>query len=654
MYHTIITVKIQSILLLLLTLSTSAAWAQNPTVSLSGSSCIPSTLQVSSSATPTQVIIYQNGSVVNTSTSTSYLASTAGTYYAGVTTATGSAFTNSVTVAGPTTPTISISAIPSSNIICAGANISFNVAITNSGTAPIYQWKKNGANVATGPTYTTNALVNGDAVSCVLTSNTACATANTVTSNTITYTVTTPVTPSVSITSYPAGIICSGTAANFVAAAVNGGTTPSYQWYVNSNFMLTTSVDSFTISTLNNNDTVYCKMVTSVPCATVETVTSNKIAISVSPSAVPAVIITANPGTVICAGAQVTFSATGTNGGTNAQYQWIMDGTAVPGATSATYTPAALASNDSVRVIMTSNAICAYPALVSSNELTVIVNPTGTPSITISTPGGSSYCISDTAIFTAVTTFGGTAPLYTWFKNGSIVAGPGIANSFSATGINTNDTISAILTSNQVCATGTTANSNKLGFTAYPHLTMTLSIAANPGTNIKAGDVVTFTATAASTGNAFTYQWYVNGTIKTGSISPTYSTNTLANNDVVTCKVTSATPCVSNPVITSNALTISVANGVAGVIKGAIQAALYPNPNNGNFIIKGTVADYAKEVIVEIWNLTGQLIYNNTIQVHNSSIDTLVNLPVYIPSGVYQLKLKTSNTNTSLKFILTK
>ena len=86
------------------------------------------------------------------------------------------------------TPSVSIGA--SGNNICAGTPVTFTATPVNGGSAPGYQWQKNGLNTGTNSnTYTDNALANNDAITCTLTGNAACATTNTANSNTITMTV---------------------------------------------------------------------------------------------------------------------------------------------------------------------------------------------------------------------------------------------------------------------------------------------------------------------------------------------------------------------------------------------------------------------------------------------------------------------------------
>jgi gliding motility-associated-like protein len=83
------------------------------------------------------------------------------------------------------------SVIPSINIragaaICVGVPVTFTATSAFGGTTPVYQWKVNGLNTGTNSTvFTTNRLVNGDVISCVMTSNAVCAVSNTISSNNI-------------------------------------------------------------------------------------------------------------------------------------------------------------------------------------------------------------------------------------------------------------------------------------------------------------------------------------------------------------------------------------------------------------------------------------------------------------------------------------
>ena len=92
------------------------------------------------------------------------------------------------------------------------------------------------------------------------------------------------------------------------------------------------------------------------------------------------------------------------------------------------------------------------------------------------------------------------------------------------------------------CVSGNPATSNAVSMTVNPNLPVSVSIVASQN-NICAGTNVTFTATPTNGGTP-TYQWKVNGVI-VGTNSPTYSNNTLANGNNITCVMTSSLACVS-------------------------------------------------------------------------------------------------------------
>jgi hypothetical protein len=111
-------------------------------------------------------------------------------------------------------------------------------------------------------------------------------------------------------------------------------------------------------------------MTSSLGCASPKSVTSNEVTMTVGQSVTPLVSIVASP-TSICAGTQVTFTATPTNGGTPS-YQWKLNGNNV-GGDSATYKNSSLVNNDKVTVVMTSSLGCAGPKSVTSNEIAMTV-----------------------------------------------------------------------------------------------------------------------------------------------------------------------------------------------------------------------------------------------------------------------------------------
>lgn len=90
------------------------------------------------------------------------------------------------------------------------------------------------------------------------------------------------VTVGLSITA-SATTVLDGTPVTFTAVPVNPGSSPVYQWYVNSSPVGNNST-TFTTSTLNNKDTVSCRLTSSIACVTNNPATSGKIVITEIPN----------------------------------------------------------------------------------------------------------------------------------------------------------------------------------------------------------------------------------------------------------------------------------------------------------------------------------------------------------------------------------
>jgi len=82
------------------------------------------------------------------------------------------------------TPTVVINS--STTSICQNAPVTFNAAINGGGSIPLYQWKKNGNNVGVNSgTYKDSNILNGDVISCMITSNSNCLAVSSAISNAI-------------------------------------------------------------------------------------------------------------------------------------------------------------------------------------------------------------------------------------------------------------------------------------------------------------------------------------------------------------------------------------------------------------------------------------------------------------------------------------
>ncbi len=440
-----------------------------------------------------------------------------------------------ISLSGNGMATLAITTQPGSQSVVAGQAASFSVVATGTGTLS-YQWKKGGTAIsgATAASYTTPATTssdNGAQFTVVVTDS-----IGSVTSNSATLTVTaSAVAPS--ITSQPANqAVTAGQTATFSVTAA--GTSPlTYQWKKNGTAISGASSASYTTpaTSASDNNAQFTVTVTN----SVSSVTSNAatLTVKVPPS------ITAQPANkAVNVGQTASFSVTATGTGT-LSYQWKKNGTAISGATSASYTtPATTASDNGAQFTVT---ITDLVSNVTSNAAILTVN--GPPSIATQ-PASRTVSAGQTASFSVAAT--GTAPLtYQWKKGGTAISG---ATSASYT--------TPATTSSDNGAQFTVAVTNSVGSVTSNAATLTVNvpptISAQPASHtVAVGQTATFSVTATGAGT-LTYQWKKNGTAISGATSASYTTPAaLASDNGASFNVTVTSTAGS---VTSNAATLTV------------------------------------------------------------------------------------------------
>jgi hypothetical protein len=227
----------------------------------------------------------------------------------------------------------------------------------------------------------------------------------------------------------------------------------------------------------------------------------------------PTVSIAASPGNSICAGEQVTFSATITNGGTTPVYQWKVNGNN-GGTNSSSFSSTTLAQGDVVTCQLTSNVNCPSPNPVTSTgiTMTVIALPANPANPTSNSPQCASVGVTLTR--------NGTPPAgQTWYWQTS-PTGTSTTNSGS--------TFTAAASGTYYIASRTTTN----GCWSAGAGSVTVVVNANPtvtptatAATICAGQSSTLAANAtAGSGTISTYAWSANaslGNVSGGAVSPT-------------------------------------------------------------------------------------------------------------------------------------
>ena len=356
-------------------------------------------------------------------------------------------------------PSITISTPVAS--ICPGTSITFTAIPRYGGTTPLFQWRVNGASVGTNSssnTYTSSTLVNGDIVSCVLTSNVSCASTTTANSNNIPITVGNSVVPAIAIFA-TAESLCGSNPIVFAATTNNGGTTPSYQWKLNGANVGNNS-NTYSLATVAIGDAVNCIMTSNAGCLSTTTATSNTVLLNANSTITPAVTIVADAA-IVCNGGAITFSATPTNGGSTPTYQWKINAVNA-GSNNSIFTTTALIFGDVVNCVLTSSAACASISTATSNSIAPTVGNTNTTSATVFA-SSESLCGNSAILFTAIPKNGGSAPTYQWRINGINSGAPTSSNTFSASALKNGDYVNCVITSNAGCLSSATGNSNSVG-----------------------------------------------------------------------------------------------------------------------------------------------------------------------------------------------
>ncbi|MBS1562950.1 MAG: T9SS type A sorting domain-containing protein, partial [Bacteroidetes bacterium] len=269
--------------------------------------------------------------------------------------------------------------------------------------------------------------------------------------------------PSISI-STPVTAICSNSGVTFTATASNAGTSPSYQWLINNNSTGTNS-NTFTTTTLSNNDKVRAVVTSVETCASPVRDSSNIIAMTVTPTTTQTIQIYASK-QVACAGELISFTSSITGSGSNPVYQWWVNSTRV-GANTDTFSSRTIPDAATVYLEMTSSLSCVL-GRKTSNNLLMKINQSVTPFVNVIATATTVYQ-GKTTTLTATPTNGGTIPVFQW-QDSTHTTGwtniPGAtANMLTYTPLATGDKVRCNLTSNSSCASPASVVSDAVTFT---------------------------------------------------------------------------------------------------------------------------------------------------------------------------------------------
>ena len=482
-------------------------------------------------------------------TESTYAANQAGAYTAVVSAgANCSTTSNSITINVVPGPTAAITA-GSSTVFCQGGNVVLTAA---SVTGATYQWLNNGVPV-NGATTTSYTASNSGSYNILVTTS-ACAS----TSNTIDVLVN-PI-PTAVATAQGQTTFCSGGSVTLAATPVAGAI---YQW-LNAGAQISGANSSTYDATASGT---YSVNVIGDGCLA----SSNTITVTVNPP--PTATITANGSTTVCQGSTVSLNA---NTGAGLSYQWLLNGTQIGGANSASYT-ASTAGNYTVIVSQGSNC--------SSTSNAANVNILALPQISVTASGPLAICQGSSVNLTASPSAGNT---FQWQIGGANISGATNA-SYAANGAGS---YTVVATSSNGCAATSTAS--VVSINPLPAASITPN---GPTTFCVGGNVLL----QANTGNGFNYQWQNGGNVIPGAVNGVLNVSTAGSytvtvSDLNNCSATSSSINVNVAGVQAEISFTgqpAICDGEAVVLNANAEAGLtYVWSNNGNTIPGATSATY--------------------------------------------------------------
>ena len=301
-----------------------------------------------------------------------------------------------------------ITQAPQATNVCTGGSALFSVAVTGGGVLT-YQWQTNSVNLSNGGIYsgaTSNVLMVA-AVDVTTATSYRCIISNDGGSVTSTVAGLTVTAVSVGGAATPgAGAVCSGSGTSITLAGQTG-TILNWQSSPDNSAWSDLGSTANPYGTGNLTAMTYFRaVVQNSPCTVAY---STAAQVTVNPVVTPAVSVSANPGTTICAGTAVTFTATPVNGGSTPSYVWKKNSVIVGGSGNS-YTDSGLANGDTIDCQLTSNAGCAAPTTAIASQLLMTVN--AAPSLSVA-PTNLTVCAGAAVSWTAAAT-GSPAPAIQW------------------------------------------------------------------------------------------------------------------------------------------------------------------------------------------------------------------------------------------------
>ncbi len=354
------------------------------------------------------------------------------------------------------------------------------------------------------------------------------------------------------------------------------------------------------------------------------------------------------PSNVLCGNTSASFVANVRYAYYSFIYQWKINGVPV-GTNSPNFASTTINNHDTVTCTVIDTAAGGMRLAISDTVIMTVLPPI-LPSLSIAS-SGDTVCNGLPVTLTATAINGGSSPIFQWYVN-SIPRGTGPVFTFIPV---LGDIVTCALTSNDPCAYPHTFHVDR-PISVIPSFLPSVTVHADPDTVVAYwSEIISFFTNVTYGGSSPTYQWYNNSGPIPGATNSSYSKE-MYGADTIYCVMHSNAFCAVPDIDTSEIVYITTGTLSLSDINGlTANLIVYPNPNNGNFRLKGVVNNTTGGSInVEIRNVLGQSVYKNTIRYDNGKVDVPVELDNSLPSGMYYLITGDQKSNRSIPFMIKK
>ena len=258
-------------------------------------------------------------------------------------------------------------------------------------------------------------------------------------------------------------------------------------------------------------------------------------------------------------------------------------------------------------------------------------------------------CAGTTVTFNVGVVNPGSSPAYQWLRNSIAISGATTSHYTSSTLVN-GDIIKCRYSNVNLapCAiSGTTSNPVTMTVYSVSPSPSGVVVAASPGIVTYSGETITYTASVVNGGAAPTYQWSKNSVAIPGATSNPYVSSTVNNGDVISVKIITSNRCATPDYATGSFIT-----GVDNVPANKYAIDLYPNPNNGDFVVRGNFGVIDNKAAITITDLFGNVIYSADADINSGLLSQSIHLGGQYPAGVYFLQIIFNGQKNNFKFML--